>query len=336
MNIVAYNVYLWHCSASINKFHCTSLQNLLLLFHPENLARKRLRMQEKDVVSKELLKRITLDIARILLHMKVEQAEIVESSHPRVEERRADLVARMRGQDGHFLLHIEVQNNNDLQMPCRMLRYRSDLCLQQPEEEIRQVLLYIGKEPLRMASGITQSGLEYQYQTVDMHRIDCTRLLDEDSPDALVLAVLCDFKGRSPRAVIRHILGRLQVLTEGAPGRFRDYMKMLEILSTNRDLFDVVKEEQSMLSEVLITELPSYGLGMERGMEQGLEQGLEQGRQQGRQQGEQQMLRKLLQKRFGPLRPEFEARISSASVEELERLGEQVLEGLTLDQIFSN
>ena len=87
-------------------------------------------MQEKDVVSKDLLKRITLDIARILLGLEVEQAEIVESSHPRVEERRADLVARMAGPAGQFLLHIEVQNGNDGQMPCRMLRYRSDLCLQ--------------------------------------------------------------------------------------------------------------------------------------------------------------------------------------------------------------
>ncbi len=34
-------------------------------------------MQEKDVVSKDLLKRITLDIARILLGLEVEQAEIV-------------------------------------------------------------------------------------------------------------------------------------------------------------------------------------------------------------------------------------------------------------------
>ncbi|PKY09923.1 hypothetical protein B1757_11515 [Acidithiobacillus marinus] len=36
-------------------------------------------MQEKDVVSKDLFKRITLDIARILLGLEVEQAEIVEN-----------------------------------------------------------------------------------------------------------------------------------------------------------------------------------------------------------------------------------------------------------------
>ena len=260
-------------------------------------------MQEKDVVSKDLLKRITLDIARILLGLEVEQAEIVESSHPRVEERRADLVARMAGPAGQFLLHIEVQNGNDGQMPCRMLRYRSDLCLQCSDEDIRQVLLYIGKEPLRMASGLRQTGLDYQYEIVDMHRVDCARLLAEDSPDALVLAVLCDFQDRSPRAVIRYILDRLQVLTEGTPARFRDYLKMLEILSSNRNLYEVVKEEQTILSEVLITELPSYGLGMERGMERGMVQGLTRGMQQGMERGEQLMLSRLLQKRFGPPAP---------------------------------
>ncbi|KOR28247.1 hypothetical protein TI05_17300 [Achromatium sp. WMS3] len=44
-----------------------------------------------------------------------------------------------------------------------------------------------------------------EYTIIDMHTIDCERLLQLDNSDALVLAVLCDFKGRPNREVIRYI-----------------------------------------------------------------------------------------------------------------------------------
>jgi len=49
---------------------------------------------------------------------------------------------------------------------------------------------------------------------------------------------------------------------------------MLEELSENRNLKDVVKE-QEMLSEIKLENLPSYEIGYERGIEQGVEQGVE-------------------------------------------------------------
>jgi hypothetical protein len=36
-------------------------------------------MAEKDIVSKDILKRIAVDIARVLLHLKVDHAEIIET-----------------------------------------------------------------------------------------------------------------------------------------------------------------------------------------------------------------------------------------------------------------
>ncbi|WP_414039129.1 hypothetical protein ACJU26_07800 [Acidithiobacillus sp. M4-SHS-6] len=79
-------------------------------------------------------------------------------------------------------------------------------------------------------------------------------------------------------------------------------MKMLEILSSNRNLYEVVKEEQTMLSEVLIIELSSYGLGMEHGMER----------------GEQLLLSRLLQKRFGSLPPLVLARLKLPALQNRE------------------
>lgn len=295
-------------------------------------------MADKDIVSKDILKRIAVDIARVLLHLRVERAEIIETEYQRIEDRRADLVARMWGEEGDFILHIEIQNSNDCHMPVRMLRYRSDIMRVQAKLDIRQYLIYIGKEPLSMAEGIQQTGLDYRYPIIDMHKVDCRELLIQDNPDALVLAILCDFKGRPEREVVHYILQRLHQLTATNESQFREYMRMLSILSTNRALGNIIEEEEKMLSQVEVTRLPFYNLGLEAGMQQGIERGVQQGMQQGVQQGMQQEARNLLQRqltrRFGTLGPAESERLKTATLHQLEQWADNILDAVTLEDVF--
>ena len=217
------------------------------------------------------------DFATYLFHLNVTDVELLDTEHHRIEDRRADLVARVTGIDSQvFLLHIEIQNANDASMPKRMLRYLADLLLAYPGLPIKQYLVYIGKESLRMADGLELEQMHYRYHVIDMHKVDCNDLLKQDSPDAWVMAVLCDFQDRPPRTVIHEILSRLVERLHEAPPRLREYVEMLEILSTNRDLNLNIEEELEMLT-IDLEKLPSYRIGERRGMEKGMEQGLEQG-----------------------------------------------------------
>ena len=65
---------------------------------------------------------------------------------------------------------------------------------------------------------------------------------------------------------------------------------------------------------------------MEEGLEQGLQEGRERGLQQGLQQGEQRLLLRQLTRRFGVLPDDFQARIGVLSIEQLEQLGEALLD----------
>lgn len=56
---------------------------------------------------------------------------------------------------------------------------------------------------------------------------------------------------------------------------------MLETLSKNRNIANIIKEIETMLSTVKIEDLPSYELGMERGIERGKDKWLSQGLSQG-------------------------------------------------------
>jgi len=85
-------------------------------------------MIAKDIIGRAMLKRLTTDLARHLLGLDAEAIQVLETQNQRVEDRRADLVARMCATDGsEFLLHIEIANNNKADMPLWMLRYYTDI-----------------------------------------------------------------------------------------------------------------------------------------------------------------------------------------------------------------
>ncbi|MBK1632356.1 hypothetical protein CKO31_16755 [Thiohalocapsa halophila] len=117
-----------------------------------------------------------------------------------------------------------------------------------------------------MPDGIAEATLlDYRYQLVDMHQVNCAGLLVQDNPDALVLAVLCDFGDRAPEQMVHYIVRRLKELLRQDDKRFREYMSMLEILSENRNLQAQIKEAEKMLTQVDVKRLPSYQLGYEDG-----------------------------------------------------------------------
>lgn len=283
-------------------------------------------MGHKDIVSKETIRHIAIDLATILLGLDVEpdSLELLESEQRRIEERQADLVVRLRlrGAAATTLLHIEIQNDNDPMMVWRMLRYRTDIAFSHPGEPVRQYLIYIGRQPLRMGDGIDEPKLRYGYELLDMRTIDCESLLRQDNPDALVLAILCDFKGHDPQEVVNHILTRLHQLLGEKPKRLREYLGMLQILSGNRDLSTQFKEAEKMLTRIEVEKLPFYQIGMERGLEKGIEK------------GEAALLSRMLRKKFGALPPNLAQRLEQADSTHLEAWGDRVLTANTLEEIF--
>ncbi|EIJ36002.1 hypothetical protein [Thiothrix nivea] len=234
-------------------------------------------MGKKDVISKSVLGHLAADIANLLLGFQVDTqtVELLDTEHQRVEQRRADLVARMHdlGKAEDFILHIEIQNQNESLMPLRMLRYFSDIQFAHPQERIHQHLIYIGKDKLTMPDCWEAPAFTYRYPMLDMHTVDCSLLLTQDTPDALVLAILCDFKGKPEQEMVNYIVLRLRELMGEDESGFRNYFEMLETLAENRDLQTNIEEAEKMLTEVDITKFASYKWGMKAGLTQGIEQG---------------------------------------------------------------
>lgn len=275
-------------------------------------------MNQKDIISKTLIKHIFTDVANILLHLDVEPSsvELLETQNQRVEERRADLVARASDKDTgqSKILHIEIQNHNDANMSLRMMRYYTDIGFTYAGESIHQYLIYIGKQALSMPDNIEEHNWQYRYQILDMRTIDCNILLRQDDPDALVMAILCDFKEQPPQEIVNYIAYRLKTLLQDDESGFENYFSMLQVLAQNRNLEQEIKESKTMLTEYDVTKFATYQWGMEKGMEEGIERGIEKGKEL----GQLQLVKQFLQ--LGMINEESAAQTLGITVEKLKQL----------------
>jgi len=230
-------------------------------------------MGQKDIISKQVFKRILVDVATHIFNLQLDTVELLETEQQRIEDRRADLLARVKDSAGAvFILHIEIQNQNQKDMPDRMLRYLTDIRLCYPDEAVFQYLLYIGKPALSMPGQIQTPQLQYRYTVIDMHTMDYPFFINQNSPDAIIMAVLCDMQDKAARTIIHEIITKLIALTHDDSQRLREYLSMLEILASNRNINLDIQQEFEML-QVEIERLPSFIMGEEKGMEKGMEKG---------------------------------------------------------------
>ncbi len=225
---------------------------------------------KKDLTTKEAITAITEDIAYYLLGLEISDIEFVDKELKRIEKREADIVAKCKINAQEAILHLEIQNTNDALMDRRMLRYYNDIKTLFNTLPIFQYLIYIGKPALSMKGKIKEERLSFSYTIIDMHTIDCEKFLAMDTPDALVLSILCDFKGKDELEILTYILNRLSDLTKEDEHKLGKYMLMLETLSSNRDLQYTLKKAEEMLRETKLEDLPSYQIAMERGISQGV------------------------------------------------------------------
>ncbi len=226
---------------------------------------------KKDIISKEILKHIARDISTHILHIDIKNdMELIDKEFTRIETRNSDLIFK----NGNEIIHIEIQNDNHPKMHLRMHRYLSDILFEYEGLEIKQYLLYIGESRCSMLNTIKIQNLEYSYAIINMRDIPCEALLNSDDPSAIVLSILCDFEDKNKQMIVNTILRRLKELSDCR--EYTNYLKMVNVLSTNRKLENEVKKGVEMLS-VDMEKTPFYQLGEKRGEMRGEKKGVEKG-----------------------------------------------------------
>jgi predicted transposase YdaD len=273
-------------------------------------------LHEYDTILKALLQNTANSILKQITGVKITRWLNVEL--PVVNAPRVDLLGVSL--DGE-LIGIELQSKNDPQMPLRMAEY-SLRVYRLFQRFPRQILLYVGGEPLRMPAELAGPDHVCRYTIFDIRDLDSETLLSSALIADVVIAVLTRL--RDQKAAVRRILSRIAQLT-GAE-RATAFAQLL-ILSGLRGLEATLTEEAQRMP-ILNSILDHKVIGP------AIKQGIQQGLQQGRQEGALAVLRKQIEKRFGALPVSAEERLVSLSEPELEAVSVRVLDAKSIDDLF--
>jgi predicted transposase YdaD len=250
---------------------------------------------------------------------------------PKVSTQYADLLARTVS--GRYW-HLELQATNDDEMAWRMLDY--GLGVRRAYGEMpAQCVLYVGREPLRMAASCSEPDLQFRYRLVDIREIDAESLLVTGEPGTGIMAILARL--RNSEETVRRILEMIAALER--PER-AVALESLLLIGGLRQLEEIIEKEASRMhiSDDIILENKVLGREFKRGLEQGLERGLQQGLQQGLEEGvhrgQLKVLRKLIFKRFGPIPPSLDERLNSMASADLESLSLRIMDARSLRELF--
>jgi hypothetical protein len=241
---------------------------------------------------------------------------------PKVQNLRLDLLGETSEGD---LVHLELQSSHDWSMALRMAEY----CLgvfRLFGKFPRQVLLYVGEAPLRMAHELSGPDVSFRYRSVDIRDLDGDRLLESEEVGDNVIAILARLRDRTE--AVRKIVGRIARLEP--PDRERALGQLLILSGLRRLTKNVEQEAKKMPIYIDLMEneylAPAY--------KRGLQEGELKGELKGRIKGELAVLRPLIEKRFGALPKWAEERLAGSTISELEKLSERLLDAQSVEDLL--
>jgi hypothetical protein len=221
--------------------------------------------QAYDKILKENLEKIILQLIRKTTGIDPVKGEILYPELQYTLEREADFVEKVTTRDNQSLIfHIEFQTTNEKAMADRMFVY-AGLIYQIYHLPVRQIVFYIGKEPMKMINTLKMPTYEYNYELINLQQVSYKQFIDSHIPEEVLLAILCNFGKVKAEMVVEEIFTKLRMLQD-SDLNFQKSVKQLSVLSLLRDLQPLIIERiQAMALTLDITKDFFYQQGEKKG-----------------------------------------------------------------------
>lgn len=246
-------------------------------------------------------------IRRLLFGSKV--VEYLSTEQPQIFNHRADMVVRT--EDG-ALHHVELQVDNEVGFAVRMLCYYAYL-IRAYRQHVVQVVLYIGREPLRMEPSYFSPSIDFRFSIVNVRELDPAPLLASEDWADNALALLA--KG-DPMRALEAVIPRLRALQAA------DRHAAASTLVLLSGIIGIAKRVNERLEEVgMINVMENEVIGpmlLER---------LEKGREE----GQRSLIQEQLMEKFGTLPQWATHRVETASTEQCSAWAKRILRSESLE-----
>ncbi|MBZ8182964.1 Rpn family recombination-promoting nuclease/putative transposase [Oscillatoria salina] len=270
-----------------------------------------------DNTCKFIAEMFSADIASWLLGEPITLTKI-EPSELSVEPIRADSLILLQSEE--IILHAEFQTEPSSDIAFRMADYRLRTYRRYPEKPMRQVVIYLRR-----------SGSDLVYQNkfeIDNFcaNFEVIRLWEQPtevflrSPGLFPFAVLS--QTNNPNNTLRQVAGEIEKISDNRQqSNVSASVALLAGLVLEKNFVKSVLRQQIMRESVIYQDIEA--------------EATQKGIQQGIQREAVSFALRLLKRRIGEVKPELQAQIQELSVEQLEELGEALLDFSSEDDLIS-
>lgn len=240
---------------------------------------------------------------------------------PHIRAPRVDLLGETESGE---LIQVELQTTNDSTMPLRMLEYGVAIARRHGRFP-RQIVVYVGRNRLSMASDYAAAGVAFRYELLDFRSLNARAMLKSRSPADHILALLA---GSQSEIAIHRILKRIERLPEA---QRKTAANSLLVISGLRGLETIVSREvETMPIIVNLLDHAVYGPYLRKAMKEGREKGFRKGQEE----AARRIALRQIEKRFGKIPAWAEGRLNALSAAEIEDLSLAILDAPTLKSLF--
>ncbi len=272
-----------------------------------------------DSVSKFQIEQYPVDFATWLLGEPIALTRL-EPTELSVEPIRADSIILL--QSPELILHCEFQTDPDPKMPFRMADYRLRGYRKFPHKRMVQVVIYLRETSSELVDQTTfQAGeLNHRFQVIRIWEVPASILLG--STGLLPYAVLGQTEDRI--SVLQQVSTLIEELPRTEQSNLFAVTSVLAGLKLDRAVIQRLMRSEVMKESVIYQDI----------LAEGEQKGRVEGRVEGRTEEARSMVTRQLTKRFGSLPVKLQAQFNALSIDQIESLGEDLLDFTTINDLL--
>jgi predicted transposase YdaD len=282
--------------------------------------RLRKELKRFDLVLKEIFSRAAGKLISIATGEKIEEnLEDINRELKFLKSLRPDMLFKA----GDKIFHIEIQAQQDKDLPERMLIYSLAIKEKFGQKPV-QIILFVGKgnpPPSLFRDEFTI----HKFIVLDMKKIDPDVFLKSEKPEEVIVGILAG-KFKDKPKIIERVKERIVEIVKNE----EEIAKYIDSISFLAGLFDVKIEVKPMPIQVDIRKTFLYKWGREEGEKRGEKRGFEKGKQEGLKEGLEEGLREGLKK---AILLDAEAKFGSSKARKIKKLLDKINEINRLEKI---
>ncbi len=201
-----------------------------------------------------------------------EQVQITIEREPDVLK----LVSFPEKPENNFILHIEFQTYNNVEMHKRMGEYYMIL-YRKHNVPLLQFVIYVGFEKMDMKSEIQHSNVSFRYNLFDMSEVNYNEFLNSDIPEVVMLSVLANFGIEKKEEAMEKIIQKMVTLSQTLP-RYKDTNAKEKFITQIRVL-SKVKQLNHFISPILKKMALLFNIEEDEFYQEGVEAGIKKERE---------------------------------------------------------